>query len=226
MTSVPTSPATHEDDDGLPPLTLEALITAALDIADTDGLDAVTIRRVASTVGASPMSLYRFVTGKEQLLDLMVDQVLSPLPLLDADAPWAAEARRYFRAFYDLLMRSPAAAHHLIDQQTRGPQMLRSGETLLACLRGNGISPELAAEMTIVLSMFTLGGALSTAPGRRVEYVADDQPADVLPFTDAFLATVTPELRRTYFERGFENLIAGYERAVRAEAKSSRRKAG
>jgi hypothetical protein len=48
----------------------------------------------------------------------------------------------------------------------------------------------------------------------------------VLPFTDAFLATVTPELRRTYFERGFENLIAGYERAVRAEAKSSRRKAG
>src|SRR5215207_5882666 len=58
-----------------PKVELRVLVTAAIEIADAEGLGAVSTRRVAETVGISPMSFYTYIPGKAELLDLMLDTV-------------------------------------------------------------------------------------------------------------------------------------------------------
>src|SRR5690348_482873 len=61
-----------------PGLTLARIVTAAIGVADAEGLAAVSMSRVATELGAAPMSLYRYVTGKDELLELMVDTAMGP----------------------------------------------------------------------------------------------------------------------------------------------------
>jgi AcrR family transcriptional regulator len=67
-----------------PTLTLDRIVTASIEIADTEGLDAVSMRRIATALGVGAMSLYRYVPGKAELLDLMLDKVAAVDP---SDAP-------------------------------------------------------------------------------------------------------------------------------------------
>lgn len=71
-------------------LTVEAIVSTALALADEEGLDAVSIRAVAGRVGVSAMSLYTYVPGKPELLDLMVDACYARMPR----KPWGAEGWR------------------------------------------------------------------------------------------------------------------------------------
>ena len=61
-----------------PGLTLERIVASAIAVADAEGLDAVSMRRVAAKLGVGTMSLYRYVPGKNELLDLMLDRVSDP----------------------------------------------------------------------------------------------------------------------------------------------------
>ena len=63
------------------PLTTDRVVDAALRIADTDGIDRVSLRRIASTLGVTPMAIYRHVRDKGHLLDLMADRILMELDL-------------------------------------------------------------------------------------------------------------------------------------------------
>ncbi|MBE3203520.1 MULTISPECIES: TetR/AcrR family transcriptional regulator [Parafrankia] len=70
-------------------LDLAAVVSAATDLADQEGLAAVTMRAVARTLGVVPMTLYTYVPGKEELLDLMLDAAYARMPRADtAGAPW------------------------------------------------------------------------------------------------------------------------------------------
>lgn len=75
-----------------PSLTTHQIATAAVEIADAEGLDAVTMRRLASTLGVAPMAAYRYVSGKDDVLELMVDLVYGELELPDA-AGWRETMR-------------------------------------------------------------------------------------------------------------------------------------
>lgn len=87
-------------------LTLGVVVRAAIEVADTAGLAALSMRRVADQLGVAPMSLYTYVPGKAELLDLMLDAVYQQLPRADlAGEPWrvrvaavAEENRELFRA--------------------------------------------------------------------------------------------------------------------------------
>jgi AcrR family transcriptional regulator len=74
-----------------PALTLPRIVAAAVQVADADGLDAVSMGRVATELGTAPMSLYRHVANKEQLLDLMVDAAWGPAPEPDSTEPGSTE---------------------------------------------------------------------------------------------------------------------------------------
>lgn len=84
-----------------------AIVRAAIEVADAEGLGAVTMKRVASTLGRTTMSLYRYVSGKDVLLWLMQDAALSPddLPALDDD--WTVALRQWARAVRDAYRRHP-----------------------------------------------------------------------------------------------------------------------
>jgi len=87
-------------------LTVDQIVTAATALADADGLDAVTMRRLAGNLGVVPMTLYTYVPGKAELLDLMLDAAYQRMPRADTTGlPWrqriaaiAAENRALFEA--------------------------------------------------------------------------------------------------------------------------------
>ena len=68
----------HKSRGPKPKLSLDAIVDAAVDVADAEGLDAVSMRRIGQELGVGTMSLYRYVPGKEELLDLMLERVNAP----------------------------------------------------------------------------------------------------------------------------------------------------
>src|SRR6476469_4341576 len=69
-------------------LTLDQLAAAGVGVADSQGLDAVSIRRVAAELGVGPMSLYTYVPSKVELLELMIDRVFGEITLAADDLDW------------------------------------------------------------------------------------------------------------------------------------------
>src|SRR5580658_2476952 len=99
-----------------PTLSLERIVAAAVRVADADGLDAVSMGRVAAELGAAAMSLYRHVSAKEELLSLMVDAAWgdSPDPLADGEG-WRSGLCRWAWAMRASIKRHPWAIRIPLD---------------------------------------------------------------------------------------------------------------
>lgn len=86
-----------------PKLTLDRVVATAIEIADAEGLEAVSMRRIAAMLDVGAMSLYRYVPGKAELLDLMLDRVIEPDPDPPApDAGWRVALQRMGEAMWEL----------------------------------------------------------------------------------------------------------------------------
>src|SRR4029077_13639881 len=93
-------------------VTTDDVVAAAIEIVDREGVDALTIRRVAGACGLSPMGLYRHVRDKDDLLDRVVDAVVGPgLRDLDASGSWDQQVADLFRYLRRL--------RHLVDVRAR-----------------------------------------------------------------------------------------------------------
>jgi AcrR family transcriptional regulator len=135
-----------------PGITLDAIVATAVEIADADGLGAVSMRRVASELGAGTMSLYRHVPGKAELLDLMLDHV-DDCP--DDDALAGLEWRPYLeacaRAMYELHLAHPWLLQVDQSRPLLGPNALAGLEQFLRGMRDMGLSDR---ERIMVLTVF------------------------------------------------------------------------
>jgi AcrR family transcriptional regulator len=124
-----------------PGLTVEQIVRAAIAIADAEGLDALSMRRLAGELGVGTMSLYRYVPGKAELVDLMLDAIHVDSAQPDAGVTgWRALLEYYARAGWALLQRHPWA----ITAYTRpvlGPNVLDSYEAVLAAAAETGLEP-------------------------------------------------------------------------------------
>ncbi|EFE76628.1 TetR/AcrR family transcriptional regulator [Streptomyces filamentosus] len=167
-----------------PGLTLDRIVTAAVAVADTEGLAAVSMRRLSTELGAGTMSLYRYVPGKAELLDLMLDRVLGePLPSdtdtgtgtgpadtsgapaepADAPADWRAAIDTMARAYLDNLRRHPWLLKINQARTVLGPSALRGLELSLTSLRTMGLrDPELIG-VIITVNSFVEGLARTRA---------------------------------------------------------------
>jgi AcrR family transcriptional regulator len=138
-----------------------AIVQAALDVADADGLDAVSIRRVAGELGVRPMSLYTHIAAKDDLVALMLHEMsgrlLVPEPLPE---DWREALRLIARRAYDAYVAHPWMMR-AFGQGTRvGPNMLRRAEQSAAAVAGLDLEP---ADAWIALSIahdWTMGHAL------------------------------------------------------------------
>ncbi len=121
-------------------LSREAIVDAAMDVLDNNGLDGLSMRRVAETLGTGPASLYWHVADKEQLIHLILDRVMGEIELPDPDqSRWeeqirefAQEARATFRKHRDVGLAS-------LGRVPMGPNLIRIAEWLLGLLRAAGI---------------------------------------------------------------------------------------
>jgi AcrR family transcriptional regulator len=119
---------------------LDALVAAAIGLADDGGLSAVTIRAVARAVGAAPMSVYTYVPGKAELLDLMLDAVYAAMPRTDTSAqPWSERVRTVAEENRVLLADHPWAARVGTRRPPLGPGSIGKYDHELAAFDGLGL---------------------------------------------------------------------------------------
>jgi AcrR family transcriptional regulator len=199
----------------LEPLSPEAIVDAALRIADADGIGAVSMRRVAADLSCTPMSLYEHVANKDALLDLMADQAMASLPELRPGAPWQREMTRFFTAFHELFLAHPAVAHVMVTRPLSGPVALRRGEPAFAVLVAAGFSDAQAVEAFIALASYTIGASLYEL-ARRETHTRDTRfEDDVVAVEYPLLVRLAPHLHRStggqQFRRGLRHLLDSYQ---------------
>ncbi|GJG89451.1 TetR family transcriptional regulator [Gemmatimonadetes bacterium T265] len=133
-----------------PALTLDAVVQAAIALADAEGLGALTMSRVATRLGVTPMALYRYVPGKEDLVDLMTDAARGAPPAAEGDA-WRLEITRWARASLALFARRPWLLKSAQRRVPIGPRWLDWLEAGLRALAASGLPPdELVAAVMLV----------------------------------------------------------------------------
>ena len=136
-----------------PALNLPRIVAAAVRVADTEGLDAVSMGRVAAELGAAPMSLYRHVSAKEELLKLMVDAAWgdSPGPLAPGEN-WRAGLSRWAWALRAGARRHPWVVRIPISGLPIMPREIAWFEDALACMGGTGLTETRKASVVMLLS--------------------------------------------------------------------------
>jgi AcrR family transcriptional regulator len=127
------------------PLTRERIVDVAIKLADRNGLDAFSMRKVAAGLGCEVMSLYNHVDGKEDLLDEMIDQVYSDLGVPADDVTWAEALRLMAVATRARLAEHPWACD-VLTGRFPGPARRRHQEAMLRILARAGL-PEHVADL-------------------------------------------------------------------------------
>ncbi|MEZ5096070.1 MAG: TetR/AcrR family transcriptional regulator [Nocardioides sp.] len=128
------------------PLSRPVVVAAAVALADAEGLDAVSMRRLAERLGVVPMALYKHVADKDDLVDAMVDQLiaeLDPPPPPSGRDGWLAAVRGTIRSARAAVLRHPWARRAIETRTRRTPAVLGHMETLTQLFLAGGLSPDL-----------------------------------------------------------------------------------
>ncbi|MCP2339486.1 AcrR family transcriptional regulator [Actinomadura rupiterrae] len=124
-----------------PKLTAAQIVGRALEIADADGLDAVSIRRIADDLGVSPMSIYTYVPGKAELLDAMLDRTVGEIvPPGDEPPGWRERVTHVARENWRIYHRHPWLLQVATARPPLGPHLLDKYENELRTVEGLGLT--------------------------------------------------------------------------------------
>ena len=167
-----------------PVLSREAIVRAALRIVDEEGFDAVSMRRVAQEFGTGAASLYAYVANKDELLDLIVDQVMAESVVARQEpaedvAAWQEQLKHMARSGYQAMVAHRDVARAFLGRVPFGPNGLRSVEAMLGLLRAHGMPDYVAAYAGDLLGQFVVSTAVEhdiwrqRYPGATREQIAD-----------------------------------------------------
>jgi AcrR family transcriptional regulator len=147
---------------GGPDLGVDRIVRAAIDLADAEGLQALSMRRVAERLGVGTMSLYTYVPGKPELLDVMLDTVYGETPPQDVESGgWRARLEQVARENWALYLRHPWLVQVATSRPPLGPNVIAKYDHELRAVDGIGLSD---VEMDSVITLVT-GFVHGTARG-------------------------------------------------------------
>jgi AcrR family transcriptional regulator len=134
------------------PISRDAIVAAAIDLLDREGLAALSMRRLAEELGTGAASLYWHVGSKDGLLDLVLDQIIGEGQVPDPDPPrWREQLKDVARTQRAVSLRHPYIVRISIGRIPMGPNALRYTERVLAILRAGGLPPHLAVQGYLLL---------------------------------------------------------------------------
>jgi AcrR family transcriptional regulator len=139
------------------PLTRERVLRTAMDLADTGGIEALSMRRLGQELGVDAMALYRHVQNKDDLLDGIVELIVAEIARPPANQNWKGNLREQAMAARRVMLRHPWARRVLEDRPKGGPVFLAYVESVLGTLRDNGFSIELAHHVLHVMGSRIFG---------------------------------------------------------------------
>lgn len=151
----------------------EKILRCALRLADEQGIEALSMRTIAAKLGVEAMSLYNHVTGKDHILDGIVDLVIAEISAPASGGDWKTSIRRWGFSLHEVLLRHPWAAVLIESRPTLGPARLRYGDSVLGAFRAAGFSVEAAYHAFMTLDSYIYGFAL--------QEVSWPSPADAVP---------------------------------------------
>ena len=190
-------------------LTRDRVLGAAVELADQEGLDGLSMRKLAKRLGVEAMSLYNHIPGgKERLLDGMVDLVFDEIDVPALDRPWRDELRKRAISTRAALRRHQWAVGLMEARANPGESNRRLHETALACLRNAGFSVAEAIHAYSVQDAYIYGYALQERTLRLEtrdawRKVAKSQLAERGREPDAYPSTT--EVLRHIAKRGFSH---------------------
>jgi AcrR family transcriptional regulator len=205
-----------------PTLRRERIVAAAVELADRDGLEAVSMQRVAARTGAATMALYRHVPGKDDLVSLMLDAAVGPAPSLPADLGWRWGLAEWARANRDVFVRHPWILPLVTTPRVLGPNELDWAEAALRLLASTGLPRAQLGDILLVINGYVRGASVDLTGGPRMpdpEVLRhrgreDDYPVLIGLLTEAG-EPETPALGAARFELGLTLLLDGVERLLR-----------
>jgi TetR/AcrR family transcriptional regulator, tetracycline repressor protein len=212
-----------------PRLSKSTVVSRALEMADRDGVDALTIRKLATELGVTPMALYWHFRSKDDLLTGLSDHIWSEVDLdVDQSAPWPDQLRAIMKSLVGVLRAHPSGAQLVLSHKKESDGSMRAAEIALGLLRAAGFTPEAASEITrggmwtaITLVMSEPGFEPEVQPGlddaERAELLRRKQiqiamlPADKFPhLVDCAGPFVTGDAE-FHYRFGIDLFIAGVQ---------------
>src|SRR4051812_40360922 len=209
-------------------LSRERVLRAAVGLADSAGLEGLTMRRLGQHLGVEAMSLYKHVANKEDLLDGMVDLVFAQIELPSPDSGWRIAMRERAVSARAALVAHPWATPLMQSRTAPGRATLHHHDTVIGTLRGAGFSVELTAHAFSALDAYIYGFALQqrSLPFDTLEEaqeVGRQMFARMPPGAYPHLTELAVEhiLQPGYdygaeFEYGLDLVLDGLDRALRA----------
>ncbi|MGW0943885.1 TetR/AcrR family transcriptional regulator [Streptomyces sp. NPDC002623] len=207
-----------------PGLTLDLIVERAVEIADRDGLPGVSMRRIATELGTGAMSLYRYVPGKAELLDLMLDRVQRPSenPADLGDGTWRSALEAMAHATLALYRGHPWLLEVNQTRPLLGPSALDGMEKVLTLIRPMGLTdPELVSAI-IMVDGYVVGAARTQVYQEAAERTSGMTTADFYsaqaPFLERVMATgrypVLATLAEDTWGPGFDHFTFGLQRIL------------
>lgn len=178
-----------------PGLTLAGIAAAGVAVADEDGLDGVSMAKVAERLGVTTMALYRYVAGKDELLALMFDTALrAPEPAPDGDGPWRPRLEAWCRAHLALVGEHPWVVALTSTTPPMGPQRVAWIERGLEALAGTALPVQVRVAVIGMLSLqvLTWGQVVAAYEARRRGRELDQVHPALLDYGTLLRAVVDP----------------------------------
>jgi AcrR family transcriptional regulator len=224
-----------DDQDRRPRLTRERVVAEALTVIANDGVQALTMRSLAARLGVVPGAVYHYVRNKQQLQDLVLDNVLAEVDVhLDPSMGWADQLKALAHRLRRVLEAHPGVAGILKTRDPLGPHSLALAEAFLEPLQAAGFGDRDAGLAFFLLVDYTIGFAVSsTSTSVNEQRVRDPAtraqlhqffrslPPDRFPALVALGEHVWVDNRDERFTAGLDALVAGLEHARNAPSDPS-----
>ncbi|MEV4162154.1 TetR/AcrR family transcriptional regulator C-terminal domain-containing protein [Nonomuraea dietziae] len=165
------------------PLSRELIVEAGLRILDAEGLDALSMRRVAQKLGTGPASLYAHMANKDELLELVYDRILGEIRIPEPDPEhWRARLRELALESFRVLTAHADIAKVALTNIPTTPNALRTGEGMLAIMLVGGLPPRIAAWGADRLSLYISADACECSPHRASQREAGEMFGQIRDF--------------------------------------------
>jgi AcrR family transcriptional regulator len=155
------------------PLGQDLIVDTAIGVLDTEGLDGVSMRRVAQELGTGPASLYAHVSSKDELLELMLERIAGEVELPERLDPlrWQEQLKEIARAVQRVWASHADISKVSLAGIPTGPNLLRIADAVLGLMRGGGVPDQVAAWAVDRLGMYidadAIEGSMHTARQKR-----------------------------------------------------------
>jgi AcrR family transcriptional regulator len=207
-------------------LSLEQIVDTAIELADEEGFEALSMTRVAERLGFTAMSLYRYVDSKATLLEVALDRVVGRPPEIPPGTPWREALELWARAEHQIISRHTGWLNVRMSAPPLGPNNMAWLEAGLAALGQTRVPEPLKLQLVMNLSLYVIGRARMAEEIKAAEEGSEGDWGIIDRLDPGRFPALTAAVRSQAFEQddqqwatlffdtGLELLLDGYERLI------------